>query len=201
MSFLNQFSEEELSELFALLEDPGAGFVNIANIIIAGCPAHTVEFNSASEADAALVEFRKKAQKIMDVWQLACVNVLRANPDITDSELCLYVGSAKRIGEKIVAYEGVREELTKSAIRRVSGYRVQAKGQEPKTNKKKKNASQTLLEIAEKNPDAKAWSGGDWAKNTGMPRSTITSCKAFRSVDFGNARTIRKAWEDQARRE
>jgi hypothetical protein len=57
----------------------------------------------------------------------------------------------------------------------------------------KKNASAILMEIALDRPEAMAWSLREWMRETGIKKTTINSCKAYKSQLLKRARECRKA--------
>ena len=58
---------------------------------------------------------------------------------------------------------------------------------------KKKTTSEVMMEIVWENPEALAWSLGEWVRETKIKKSTINSCKAYCSKAMKRSREMRKA--------
>jgi len=169
-------------------------------------------FRAACNTPKLPNEIKLRLLRAVEAIKRSCKNTQPDNPaaifwitrisksETLDDELLEFLWASKEANEYITVTHGFYADVEKT--REQLQQDQQAKGfqvgfDEPS---KKPTTTETLLQIAGEIPEAKGWSGGDWAKETGIPRSTVTSCKAFKSVEFSNARAIRDARNDLERK-
>lgn len=116
--------------------------------------------------------------------------------DGDDDEFRLLLEMAKATGLDVLA---VQHKLTPETFYGFLRAELKRRKQTKQKKNKKESATQVLLRISNECPEAKSWTAGQWSDETELPRSTVSSCKAFKSDSFKSARLIRDAEKDTVR--